>query len=97
VALELADEVRKAAAPNELVNDTLDNKWNLEDFRKLVEWYERKAARSAEQKGEAVGMEKMIITAIKNSVPLQAVEAMCRDAGITEARLVELKNQAQMA
>ncbi|MCL1995706.1 MAG: Rpn family recombination-promoting nuclease/putative transposase [Defluviitaleaceae bacterium] len=85
VAIELAGEIRKAAAPNELVNDTLNNRWNLEDFRKLVEWHERKA------------VEGMIITALQNSVPIRAIEAMCKNAGITEARLAELKSQVQMA
>ena len=93
VALELADEVRKAAAPNELVNDTLDNKWNLEDFRKLVEWYERRAVRSERQKMA----EEMIITAIQEGASFTIIEAMCKNAGVTEARLAELKNQAQMA
>ncbi|MCL1995893.1 MAG: hypothetical protein FWG63_06795 [Defluviitaleaceae bacterium] len=88
IALELAGEVKKAAAPNELVNDTLDNRWNLEDFRKVVEWYERKCEQRAK--------EEMIITALQNSVPLQAIEAMCKNAGVTEARLAELKSRVQM-
>ena len=93
VALELADEVKKAAAPNELVNDTLDNRWNLEDFRKLVEWHERKAARSERQKMA----EEMIITAIEEGASFTIIEAMCKNARVAEARLAELKSQVQMA
>ena len=43
------------------------------------------------------GNEEMIIVAIQNNVPCEAVEAMRKNAGITELRLVELKKQAQKA
>ena len=93
IALELAGEVRKAVAPNEFVNDALNRKNELEQLREYMKRREQKAALVEKQKG----MEEMIITAIKNSVPSQAIEAMQQNAGITEARLAELREQANKA
>ena len=87
IALELADEVRKAVAPNEFVNDALNRKNELEQLRDYM--------KRREQKVKSVGMEEMIITAFQNDVPAHAIEAMRKSAGITETRLAELKKQAQ--
>lgn len=86
VALKLADEVKKAVTPNEFVNDTLNRKSEMEQLRDYM--------KLREQKVEAVGMEKMIITAIQNGVPSQAIEAMRQNARITKDRLAELREQA---
>jgi hypothetical protein len=40
-------------------------------------------------------MEKMIITAFQTNAPAEVVEAMKKNAGITDLRLAELKNQAK--
>jgi hypothetical protein len=92
IALELAGEVRKAVAPNEFVNDTLNRRNEFEQLRDYMKRREQKLAQVTEQKA----MEKMIVTAFQNDVPTHAIEAMRQSAGITEARLAELKNQAQM-
>ncbi|MCL1998076.1 MAG: hypothetical protein FWG65_04830, partial [Turicibacter sp.] len=84
-------EVRKAVAPNEFVNDTLNRKDELEQFREYVKRREQKLAQVTEQRA----MEKMIIMAIKNGAPSQVIEAMSQSAGISDFRLIELKNQAQ--
>ncbi|MCL1996678.1 MAG: PD-(D/E)XK nuclease family transposase [Defluviitaleaceae bacterium] len=128
IALELADEVRKAVAPNEFVNDALNRKNEMEQFREYMKRREQKAAQAEKEKAQedrknefeqfrehmkrreqkAVQAEKekaqeekkkaqeeMIITAIQNAVPSQAIEAMRKNAGITETRLAELKKQIQ--
>ena len=71
-----------------------------EEFRSL-EWLRRKtehdeaqamynAEKKGEVRGEIKGMEKMIIAAIKNNVPLPALEAMRESAGVSKQRLTEL-------
>ena len=52
----------------------------------------REATAQAEKQKLA---EEMLITAFQNAVPLQAIEAMRQNAGITEDRLAELKEQAK--
>ena len=96
VALELANEVKKAVTPNEFVNDTLNRKNELEQLREYMKRREQKLALSAEQKGEAVGMEKMLIMAWQNNAEPSVIEALQKGAGITDARFAELKKQAQM-
>ena len=86
-ALELSDEVRKAVSPNEFVNDTLNRKNELEQLRDYM--------KRREQKVEAVGMEKMIIGAFQSNATYEVIETMRQISGITEARLAELKEQAQ--
>ena len=83
LAMNLASEVRKAAAPDEFVNDTLKRERGMRELQAFL------------NKQQAVGMEKMIITAFQNDVPSPAIEAMRQSAGITEARLAELRKQAQ--
>jgi hypothetical protein len=97
IALELAGEVRKAVAPNEFVNDTLNRKSKMEQLREYMKRREQKAAQNAEQKGEAVGMEKMIIAAFQSNAAHEVIETMRTISGITEARLAELKEQANKA
>ena len=87
VALELASEVRKAVAPNEFVNDALNRKGELEQLREYM--------KQREQKIKSAGMEEMIIAAIKNGFPSEAVTTLSNEAGITEARLAELIKQVQ--
>ena len=80
----------------------------LEWLRRKREHDEAQAMYSAEKRGEARGekrgeargmekMEKMIITAIQNSVPKEALEAMRQSAGITEARFAELRELEEKA
>ena len=58
---------------------------------------EAQAIHSAEMRGEAVGMEKMIIMALQSNAHPTVIETMQKGAGITESRLAELREQAQMA
>ena len=93
IALELASEVRKAVAPNEFVNDTLNRENELEQLKGYIKRREHKLAQATEQKT----MEKMIIMAIQNAFPTEAIETMRVGAGISESRLAELREQAQMS
>ena len=88
IALELADEVRKAVAPNGFVNDTLNRKNELEQLRDYM--------KQREQKVEAVGMEKMIIAAYRSNATHEVIETMREASGITEDRLSILKKQANI-
>ena len=92
-ALKLSDEVKKAVAPNEFVNETLERKDELEQLRDYIIRREQRAAAAR----EAAGMEKMILTAIQNNAPSELIEAMRKNAGIAEARLAELRKQAQVS
>ena len=42
------------------------------------------------------GMEKMIVAALQSNAPPDVIESMQAGAGITNARLIELKEQAIM-
>ena len=103
-ALKLSEEIKKAVAPNEFVNETLERKNELEQLRDYILRREQKAT-EREQKAAAVrevaaaekATEKMILTAIQNQAPSDVVEAMRKNAGITEARLIELRKQAQVS
>ena len=88
IALELADEVKKAVSPNEFVNETLKRKKELEE---LWEYMKRR-----EQKIEAVGMEKMIITSIRNGFSSDVILTLSKEAGVTESRLEELRKLAEL-
>lgn len=104
VALELSKEVKKAVAPSDFVNETLSRKDELEQLRdyfikleqKLAEKAAQKAEKKAEKKAE-LKIRKMIITALQCNTPPEVIEAMRENAGITEAQLIELKKQAQLA
>ena len=71
---------------------------NLEMLRWKTGLYEGQALYYAEKRGEKRAkkrMEQMIVTAIQNHVPHEAVKAMCVSAGIAETRLDELRKLAQ--
>ena len=91
VALELAREVKKTVAPNEFVNETLNRKGELLQVQNYFKRQAEKVAKSA----KATGMEEMIITAFQTNAPAEVIEAMKKNAGITDIRLAELKKQAQ--
>ena len=50
-----------------------------------------------EARSKAEGKEEMLVSALQSDVPLPAIEAMRQKAGITEARLAELRVLAQKA
>ena len=56
---------------------------------------ERRGREQGIEEGKAKGIEKMIILALQNNFADEAVEAMQKEAGITDARLAELKEQAK--
>jgi len=95
VAIELANEVKKSVAPDEFVRETLDRKNELEQLKNYIIRQQLKASQAAAQAAAEAAAEKMIVTAIQISVPSEAIEIMRRNAGITEARLAELRKQAQ--
>jgi tRNA U34 5-carboxymethylaminomethyl modifying enzyme MnmG/GidA len=88
VALELSNELKKAVAPNEFVNETLNRRNQLIEFQEYVE--------RQEQKAEQKTAEKMVISAIKNKFPFEAIETLSNEAGITKSRLDELVNQTKI-
>jgi hypothetical protein len=94
VALNLADEVRKTVSRNDVVNDTLDRRGELLQLQNFFNRKSKIEARKEAERVKATAMEEMIITAIKNNVQTEAIEAMRKTAGITETRLAELKKQA---
>jgi len=91
IALDLADGVRKTVSRNDVVNDTLNRAGELLQLQNYFRKREQKAAISA----EATGMEKMIIAAIQGNFQPEAIEVMKKTAGVTDARLAELRKQAQ--
>ena len=74
---------------NEFVNETLDRKEKLKQLRNYIVRQQQKAA--------AVCMEKMIITAFQSNATPEVIEAMCKNAGMTESRLAKLKKQTGTA
>ena len=86
IALNLASEVKKTVARNDVVHDTLDRQGELLQLQNYF--------RKREQKSKTTGMEEMIITALKGNTPSEVIESMRKNAGITEIRLSELKKQA---
>ena len=98
VALDLSGEVRRIVAPSEFVNGSLDQKGELEQLRNYILWREKKmaqkVAQEATKKAEDATAEKMIISAFQNNFPVVAIETMQKTAGLTDARLAELKKQA---
>ena len=77
----------------DVLADTLNRKNELVQLRDHMKRREQKLAHDTEKKA----MEKMIITTIQNAVPSQAIEALRQNAGITETRLAELREQENMA
>ena len=94
-ALNLADEVRKVVAPDEVVWESLWSKEELDEFKEYVAKREKKVAENAARTAERKGQEKMLIKAIKNNVSIETLETMRQIAGITEARFAQLLKQAQ--
>jgi len=83
LALDLANETRKAVAPDEFINDTMRREKGLNELQNFMN---RQKLESAE---------KMLITAIQNGVPASAIEAMRQSVGITDTRFAVLKKQAR--
>ena len=102
-ALELSSEVKKAAAPSELVNSTLFRTNELLQFCEYVYREKQKAAQEAAQKAaqeaaqstEQKWKNEMIIMALKSNAPPNVIEAMQKGAGISDSQLEELRKQAQ--
>jgi len=109
VALELASEAKKAVAPGEFVNETINRKNELEQLqiylnKQLQKTAKETAEKTAKETAEKTAKEtaektaeKMLIIALKSNASSTVIENMREAAGITEARLSELKNQIQIA
>ena len=82
-ALELSSAVIKTVTPTDFVNETLDRTGELQQLKDYIIRQLQKTA------------EVMLITAIKNNVTPEVIEAMRKNTVITETRLAELKQQAQ--
>ena len=99
VALNLASEVKKTVARNDVVNDTLNRAGELLQLQNYFRKREQKAAEQAAAQAtisaKATGMEEMIITAFQTNAHAEVIEAMKKNAGITDIRLAELKKQAE--
>ena len=89
IALELSNEVRKTVSSNDFVNDTLNRKNELDQLKIYIQ--------QREQQREQKAVEKMLIMALQSNAPSFVIETMRKGAGITESRLAELREQAQMA
>lgn len=87
-AIKLSQEVRTAVEPPEVVIEALDRRSDFEKFRDYV--------MHSAQKGEAKGMEKMIVAAIQNGASSEMIRALQLSANITDARIAELTRQAQL-
>jgi hypothetical protein len=100
-ALNLAMEAKKAVASDEFVNDTMKREQGIKEIQAFFEREKRKAAQAAQDAAQKAAqkameaMEKMIITALQCNTPSEAIEAMRDNAGITETRLAELREQAK--
>ena len=98
-ALDLSNEVKRAASSNDFMYNTLSRKDELVQLRNyIIQEMRRAAEEAAEEAAKNVSektAEKMLISAIQNSVPKEAIEAMRQSAGITESRLAELREQAK--
>ena len=87
IALNLASEVKKTVARNDVVHETLDRHGEL---LQLQNYFKRQA-----QKAAVTSKEEMIIVALQGNAPSELLESMRKNAGITDMRLAELKKQAQ--
>jgi len=92
LALDLANETRKAVAPEEFINDTMRREKGLNELQNFMNRQRQISAQKAAQKTA----EDILISAFQNNFPIEAVEVIRQRAGITESRLAELKEQAQM-
>lgn len=95
----LASEVKKTVAQNDVVNDTLNRTGELLQlqnyFRKREQKVAEQVAAQVAVSAKAAGMEEMIIAAIQNNFQPEAIETMKVTAGITDTRLDELKKEAK--
>ena len=69
------------------MHDTLDRTGEL---LQLQNYFKRQAQKEAAAAAVS-SMEKMMITALQGNAPSELIESMRKNAGITEARLDELK------
>ena len=111
VAVELSEEIIRAVAPAELVNEALARRKELEDLHNYVirerEKAAQKAAQEAERKAQEAAQEAerkaqetkedMLVMAIQSGAPNDTIEAMRKKAGVTDARLAELRELAKTA
>ena len=95
LALDLAREVRSAVAPDEFVNEALKREQGLKELHAFLEKQKREAAQKAVREA-AREMEKMLIAAIQNGVALSIIEIMRQNSRITDSRLAELREQANI-
>jgi len=86
-AISLSKAVKRAVAPDEFVNEALNQQDELEQLRSYFA--------KREEKRKTEGKEEMIIMAIQSNFAHDVIETMRKGAGISEARLIELKEQAQ--
>ena len=105
-ALALSDEVKQTVASNKRVKKTLNRKEEFNELlmylldeakEKAIEMAEKKAVEMAEKKAVEIAekkVEDLLITVLQSNAPIDTVEAVRVRAGITEARLAELKEQA---
>ena len=101
VALSLATEVKKTVARNDVVHDTLDRTGELLQlqnyFRKreqqVAKQAAEQAAKQAAEQAATASMEKMVVMAIQSNATPDVISTMQKGAGITDARLAELKKQ----
>ena len=91
VALELSQEIGKTVSSGRIVKKALSRKSEYEQLQEYLNMRDVKI----EARSKAEGKEEMLVSAIQSDVPLPAIEAMRQKAGITEARLAELRVLAQ--
>ena len=94
-ALELSSEVKKTVLSSSFIDEALKRKDELE---KLSIFFQRKIDKSAAEAADKAAMktaEDMLLSALQNFVPNEAIEAMRKSAGISETRLAALKERAQ--
>jgi len=91
LALDFAQEVKKAVAPTEFVNDTLRRERGLAEIQAFLNRQRNEAAQNATQNTA----EKMLIMAIQSNATAIVIETMQKGMGITDTRLAELKILAQ--
>ena len=98
-ALELSGELKRTVGSRGFVGSALSREDELEELRKFIEKREQKltheVAKKATKKATKSTAAKMILTAMQSSVPNEAIEAMRKSAGITDAQLAKLLERAK--
>ena len=87
LALDFAQEVKKAVAPPEFMDETLRREKRLAEMHAFLNQQKQAAVEEM--------LEEMIIVAIQNNFQPEALEVMRKKAGITDMRLAELTRHAQ--